>query len=206
MAVGFKPEPCRHSRRKHKNKPCTRVFKKAVEVAKRRPLSSSPHEDATPLSLSLPRMGINIRTNPTRNHRITNKLQSLPNSHNPNHSLLAKMLSQALLLSLLAASVFLATAGIIETDPIVRTNSGMLVGQKVKLETGNSIYRFLGVPYAQAPIGQNRFERPKWIINQTERIVLAQQPKPTCIQMRHISKTISPLLEVDQIHNVSFPL
>lgn len=98
----------------------------------------------------------------------------------------------------------LVSCNFIESDPIAQTSSGMIVGQKINLETGSPVYRFLGVPYAQPPVGKNRFERPEAIVNQTDKVIMAKQMKPTCIQMKHFGKAISPLLEIDEIHNVSY--
>lgn len=105
--------------------------------------------------------------------------------------------------------VFLTMLGLaqasIHSNPFIKTTSGILIGQTVTLDNNAQVHRFLGVPYAQAPTGSNRFEKPQLIGNQSDTILLAQQVKPTCVQMRHLSKAISPLLDVDQDHNVSQP-
>ena len=90
----------------------------------------------------------------------------------------------------------------IDSNPLIRTSSGILVGETITIDTNALVHRFLGVPYAQPPVEQNRFEKPKQIINQSDRILFTQQTKSTCIQMKHLSKTISPLLDVDHEHNV----
>ena len=96
-----------------------------------------------------------------------------------------------------------ASNAYIESGPIAKTTSGVLLGQTITLSNNAQVYRFLGVPYAQPPLGPNRFEKPKFIENKTDLLVLTHQAKPTCIQMRHLTKAISPLLDVDEDHNVS---
>ena len=99
----------------------------------------------------------------------------------------------------------------IQMNPIVSTTSGRLIGQKTLIHNnGNSngeIYQFFGIPYAQPPIGENRFEKPKELsTNSSEQLLLTNQLKPTCMQMKHLAKTINPLLDLDEIHNVSIYL
>ena len=108
--------------------------------------------------------------------------------------------SPILILLTLASAAY---ASSIHSDPVIKTSSGTLIGQTVTLDNDALVHRFLGVPYAQAPIGENRFEKPQPIVNQTGSLLMAQQQKPTCMQMHHLSKAISPLLDVDQDHNVS---
>ncbi|CAJ0582131.1 unnamed protein product, partial [Mesorhabditis spiculigera] len=45
-------------------------------------------------------------------------------------------------------------------DTVVTTKYGKLRGQIVKSQNGSTIYQFLGVPFAKAPIGTLRFEKP----------------------------------------------
>ncbi|OTF74594.1 carboxylesterase-like protein [Euroglyphus maynei] len=91
----------------------------------------------------------------------------------------------------------------IQINPIVPTTSGRLIGEKSIINNGE-IYKFFGVPYAQAPIGKNRFEKPKDLLtNSSERLLMTQQLRPTCMQMKHLAKAINPLLDFDEIHNIS---
>lgn len=100
-------------------------------------------------------------------------------------------------------SLMMMVEGSVKMNPIVRTTSGTLVGETIQLANGDRVNRFLGVPYAMPPLGSNRFEKPIPVTNQTDSIVYAQQSMPMCVQMRHMWKTISPLLDVDRNHNIS---
>ncbi|KAF7493068.1 Carboxylesterase 4A [Sarcoptes scabiei] len=88
-------------------------------------------------------------------------------------------------------------------NPIAHTKSRIIIGQKVQIND-DPVYQFLGVPYAEPPLGSNRFERPKSLNESSgSRFVWAQKFKPTCMQMKHLAKAINPLLDVDQIHEIS---
>lgn len=120
-----------------------------------------------------------------------------------------KMHSSTFIVSSLLLTFALTTpiceSASIHSDPVLSgTSSGTLVGSTVQLDNGALVHRFLGVPYALPPTGpQRRFELPEPIVNGSGDLLLAQQPKPTCMQMHHLSAAISPLLDVDQAHNVS---
>jgi len=115
------------------------------------------------------------------------------------------MISSAFLLQFLSVFLVATVQASINLNPTIKTTSGTLIGETISLNADAQVHRFLGVPFAQAPIGENRFEKPQPLSDESESLLLAQQAKPTCIQMRHLSQTISPLLEVDQYHNVSLP-
>lgn len=108
----------------------------------------------------------------------------------------------------------LSAAAKTPTDPLssqilVKTTSGLLAGAQVKVQNISrpaSVYKFLSVAYAQAPIGQLRFQKPvpmDKLANANETIVDASSMGPTCAQFRHLTNFISPLLNVDQEHKVS---
>lgn len=92
----------------------------------------------------------------------------------------------------------------------VPTTSGLLLGAKQSLNhqttgSNNSIYKFLSVPYAEAPIGSLRFKRPVEI-KQQERVnsvVDASKFTKTCPQYRHLTQFISALLNIDNEHQIS---
>ena len=45
--------------------------------------------------------------------------------------------------------------------PIVACKSGTIQGNKVEILAGRSVNQFLGIPYAEAPVGELRFAAPK---------------------------------------------
>lgn len=112
-----------------------------------------------------------------------------------------KTFNPLLLLAMASIQQFYSTVLAVAINPVVSTTSGQLIGQKTIINNV-PVYQFLGVPYAQPPVGDNRFEKPKKLIDASQNLVLAQQFKPTCMQMKHLTKAINPLLDVDEIHNV----
>uniref|UniRef100_A0A6G1SDB1 Carboxylesterase 1C n=1 Tax=Aceria tosichella TaxID=561515 RepID=A0A6G1SDB1_9ACAR len=88
----------------------------------------------------------------------------------------------------------------------VQTSSGLLRGLETQPHHSGyqSVVKFLGVPYAQAPIGELRFKRPVELpaseANQTRD---ATRFGKTCPQHRHLTRFISPLLNLDQEHQIS---
>lgn len=113
-------------------------------------------------------------------------------------------ISNLIIIFIICPSLVIAGDYSIQMEPIVSTTSGRLIGQKTLINNNDEIYQFFGVPYAQPPIGVNRFERPKELLaNASERLLMAKQLKPTCMQMKHLAKAINPLLDLDQIHNIS---
>ena len=45
--------------------------------------------------------------------------------------------------------------------PVVQTDSGAVVGKVESLPHGKSVYEYLGIPYAEPPVGELRFVAPK---------------------------------------------
>ena len=46
-------------------------------------------------------------------------------------------------------------------SPVVQTDSGAVVGNAETLPLGKSVYEYLGIPYAEAPVGDARFAAPQ---------------------------------------------
>lgn len=100
---------------------------------------------------------------------------------------------------------------IIEDNQVISvpTTSGVLQGTKQSLNhqttgSNNSIYKFLSVPYAEAPIGSLRFKRPVEIKQERVNSVIdASKFTKTCPQYRHLTQFISPLLNIDNEHQTS---
>ena len=45
--------------------------------------------------------------------------------------------------------------------PIVQTKHGAVIGKTVSLPYGKSVHEYLGIPYAEPPVGELRFAAPK---------------------------------------------
>lgn len=58
--------------------------------------------------------------------------------------------------------------------------NGAIVGEKYTVQ-GKNIFRFLGIPYAQPPIGKLRFRRPVPAAKHAEPLQALEWPK-SCIQ------------------------
>ena len=48
-----------------------------------------------------------------------------------------------------------------QPSPVVQTESGAVVGKIETLPYGKSVYEYLGIPYAEPPVGDLRFAAPK---------------------------------------------
>ncbi|KAL5014963.1 hypothetical protein ScPMuIL_009233 [Solemya velum] len=66
-------------------------------------------------------------------------------------------------------------------DPVVATRSGKLRGQIVSYDENNNITVFKGIPYAEPPIGNMRFQKPASIQRWSD-IKDATEEKPVCMQ------------------------
>jgi hypothetical protein len=86
--------------------------------------------------------------------------------------------------------------------PTLQTTSGQLRGLHVVKSKQVEGYQYLGVPYAEPPVGKLRFQRPQ-ALNETNELRDATEFAPTCVQMRHLPQLINPLLNVDEEHKVS---
>ena len=48
-----------------------------------------------------------------------------------------------------------------ERSPVVQTESGAVIGKIETLPHGKSVHEYLGIPYAEPPVGELRFAAPK---------------------------------------------
>lgn len=71
-----------------------------------------------------------------------------------------------------------ASTAVAQNAPTVKTNNGTLQGVRCSSANVNS---FLGIPYAQAPLGRLRFAPPE-PFNKTYTLQDATQPPPACVQ------------------------
>ncbi|CAN8006438.1 unnamed protein product [Ixodes hexagonus] len=93
-----------------------------------------------------------------------------------------------------AASVF-ATASHRQS---VQTSSGLLNGVRSKVSNLGYVRQFLGVPYAQSPIGQLRFAPPVALgEDAASRRLDSRRHGPSCVQPPHMKELISDLLDTD---------
>ena len=60
-----------------------------------------------------------------------------------------------------AAKFTRAELGEKQRSPVVQTVSGAVVGKIETLPYGKSVYEYLGIPYAEPPVGDLRFAAPK---------------------------------------------
>jgi carboxylesterase type B len=68
------------------------------------------------------------------------------------------------------------------TPPLVTIDVGQVLGTMNESSTGNTVYQYLGIPYAEPPIGSLRFEPPV-PVGTFQSIIEATAFKPSCIQV-----------------------
>uniref|UniRef100_A0A1B6FLE1 Carboxylic ester hydrolase n=1 Tax=Cuerna arida TaxID=1464854 RepID=A0A1B6FLE1_9HEMI len=71
---------------------------------------------------------------------------------------------------------------------IVNTKNGALNGTVLTMDRGKNIYTFLGVPYAEPPVGESRFKEPQPLISKWDGVRSAQENSPSCIQYNYYFK------------------
>lgn len=68
-------------------------------------------------------------------------------------------------------------------DPtLVQTTSGLVKGHKSPWPENNDVIEFLGIPYAQPPVGDLRFAAPRRLENTTSSLILASNFSMDCLQ------------------------
>ncbi|KAI4472563.1 hypothetical protein M0802_016699 [Mischocyttarus mexicanus] len=74
----------------------------------------------------------------------------------------------------------------IDKPPLVETKFGPIVGKWSQSSKGLNVANFLGIPYAEPPIDDLRFRKPKaW--NRTWDLLEAKSDGPACIQLIKIN-------------------
>lgn len=73
-------------------------------------------------------------------------------------------------------------------DLKVRFESGRVIGRYLTSESGRTIRAFMGIPYAEPPVGNLRFRAPVKV-KQWQGILLAQKEPPKCTQKDPFSRT-----------------
>lgn len=64
---------------------------------------------------------------------------------------------------------------------IIMTSSGPVQGSATELHDGHRVDQYLGIPFAEPPVGEFRFKRPRPVIKQSK-IILADTMPSACIQ------------------------
>ena len=71
------------------------------------------------------------------------------------------------------------------TPPLVTIDVGNVTGTMKKASAGNTVYQYLGIPYAEPPIDSLRFEPPV-PVSRFQSTVQATALKPACIQVLNL--------------------
>ncbi len=66
--------------------------------------------------------------------------------------------------------------------PLVTIDVGEVMGTMKEASTGKTVYQYLGIPYAEPPIGSLRFEPPV-LVARFQSTTKAIALKPSCIQV-----------------------
>lgn len=98
----------------------------------------------------------------------------------------------------LAVVLLGALASIHASEVEVRIQNGPIVGDKI-VEQGRDLHRFLGIPYAQPPVGKLRFRRPVPVEPWNQSINALQWPN-NCVQFLSGIEAESP----ERYHNQNF--
>lgn len=74
------------------------------------------------------------------------------------------------------------------SDLRVHISDGRVVGRYMTSESGRTIRAFMGIPYAQPPIGNLRFKTPAKV-KPWQGLLVAQQEPPKCLQKDPITRS-----------------
>lgn len=83
-------------------------------------------------------------------------------------------------------------------SPVVLTDSGAVFGKKENLPYGKSVDEYLGIPYAEPPVGELRFAAPK-PVKPWSGIKGATEFKASCLQIEHL-----PFHGIEKTHSGMF--
>lgn len=72
-------------------------------------------------------------------------------------------------------------------DLRVRIDDGRVIGRHLTSESGRTIRAFMGIPYAEPPVGNLRFRAPVKV-NRWEGILMAHNEPPMCTQPNPMTK------------------
>lgn len=75
----------------------------------------------------------------------------------------------------------------ISKDLKVRIEDGRVIGRYLTSESGKTIRAFMGIPYAQPPVGKLRFRAPVKV-KAWQGVLLAQKEPPMCTQKDPFSR------------------
>jgi len=84
------------------------------------------------------------------------------------------------------------------TVPLVTIDVGQVMGTMKEASAGNTVYQYLGIPYAEPPIGSLRFEPPV-PVTRFRSTIEAIALKPSCIQVFAGTDTVKNYLQLDKI-------
>lgn len=77
------------------------------------------------------------------------------------------MLKFAILVGIIAIGIYYYNLHQIVPGPIVSTKNGPVLGATSKTRDGKTFYEYFGIPYAEPPVGNLRYEVsfPKWSLH-----------------------------------------
>lgn len=84
--------------------------------------------------------------------------------------------------------VFGLCHGRTSSDLKVRIEDGRVIGRYLTSESGRTIRAFMGIPYAEPPVGKLRFKAPSKV-KQWMGILMAQSEPPKCTQIDPYSRS-----------------
>ncbi|XP_055887058.1 cocaine esterase-like isoform X3 [Biomphalaria glabrata] len=93
------------------------------------------------------------------------------------------------LMALLLPSSLLAVVALVHASHIVRSHSGTFHGLTKEAANGLTYKAFLGIPYAQPPVGELRFRPPVPLVLEGKGDYYATEFKPFCIQINPVKTT-----------------